>query len=282
MSHADKLFVAMCRDILENGTDTRGETVRPHWEDGSPAYTVKQFGVVNRYDLRKEFPALTLRKTALKSAMDEILWIWQKKSANIHDLKSHIWDEWADADGSIGKAYGYQMGVKHRYKEGMFDQTDRVLYDLAHNPFSRRILTSIYNHHDLSEMALYPCAWSVTFNVTQHAGDGKLTLNAVLTQRSQDILAANNWNVCQYAILLMMFAQVSDMIPGQLLHCIADAHIYDRHIPIIEELIIREQHPAPTVRLNPEIRNFYDFTTDDLIVENYVTGEQIRNIPIAV
>lgn len=282
MSRADEIFVAMCRDVLENGTDTQGEAVRPHWEDGTLAYTIKQFGVVNRYDLRKEFPALTLRRTALKSAMDEILWIWQKKSSNIHDLNSHIWDEWADEKGSIGKAYGYQMGIKHAYKEGWFDQTDRVLFELKEHPYSRRILTSLYNHHDLSEMALYPCAWSVTFNVTHHAGDEKMTLNAVLTQRSQDILAANNWNVCQYAILLMMFAQVSDMIPGQLLHCIADAHIYDRHVPLIEELITRPQYPAPKVSLNPGIKNFYDFTTDDLIVENYQHGPQIKNIPIAV
>lgn len=272
----------MCRDVLENGTDTRGARVRPHWEDGTPAYTIKQFGICNRYDLRKEFPALTLRRTALKSCMDEILWIYQRKSNNIHDLKPHIWDEWADENGSIGKAYGYQAGVKSQYPEGEFDQTDRVLYDLRHNPFSRRILTSLYNHQDLHEMGLYPCAWSVTFNVTQHPGDGKLTLNAVLTQRSQDILAANNWNVCQYALLLMMFAQVSDMIPGQLVHMIADAHIYDRHVPIIRELIERPEYPAPTVRLNPEVKDFYDFTTDDLIVENYQYGPQIRNIPIAI
>lgn len=282
MSRADEIFVAMCRDVLDHGTDTKGEAVRPHWEDGTLAYTIKQFGVVNRYDLREEFPALTLRRTALKSAMDEILWIWQKKSSNIHDLNSHIWDEWADENGSIGKAYGYQMGIKHEYKEGWFDQTDRVLFELKEHPYSRRILTSLYNHHDLSEMALYPCAWSVTFNVTHHEGDEKMTLNAVLTQRSQDILAANNWNVCQYAILLMMFAQVNDMIPGQLLHCIADAHIYDRHVPLIEELIKRPQYPAPKVSLNPEIKNFYDFTTDDLIVENYQHGPQIKNIPIAV
>ena len=282
MSHADQVFAAMCRDILDNGTDTRGEKVRPRWEDGTPAYTIKQFGVVNRYDLRKEFPAITLRRTALKSCMDEVLWIWQKKSNNIRDLSTHIWDAWADEDGSIGKAYGYQMGVKHAYREGMFDQTDRVLYDLKQNPFSRRIVTSLYNHHDLSEMKLYPCAWSVTFNVTSHPGDEKLTLNAVLMQRSQDVLAANNWNVCQYAILLMMFAQVSDMIPGQLVHMIADAHIYDRHVPIIEELIQRPQFPAPEVRLNPEIRDFYDFTTRDLIVKDYVHGPQVENIPIAI
>ena len=282
MSKADQIFIDMCRDILENGTDTRGEKVRPHWEDGTPAYTIKRFGVVNRYDLREEFPAITLRRTALKSAMDEILWIWQRKSNNIHDLKPHIWDEWADPDGSIGKAYGYQIGSKSRYKEGMFDQTDRVLFDLKNNPYSRRILTSIYNHHDLSEMNLYPCAWSMTFNVTQHPGEEKLTLNAVLNQRSQDVLAANNWNVCQYAILLMMFAQASDMIPGELLHVIADAHIYDRHVDIIRELISRPTYPAPKVRLNPDVKDFYAFTTDDLIIEDYQHGPQVKNIPIAI
>ena len=282
MSQCDHIFINMCRDILENGTDTRGEKVRPHWPDGTPAYTIKQFGICNRYDLRKEFPALTLRRTALKSAMDEILWIWQRKSNNVHDLHSHIWDEWADEDGSIGKAYGYQMGVKHVYKEGLFDQTDRVLYDLRHNPFSRRILTNLYVHQDLHEMNLYPCAYSMTFNVTQERGDGKLVLNAVLNQRSNDVLTANNWNVAQYALLLMMIAQVSDMVPGVLVHMIADAHIYDRHVPLIQELISREPYPAPKVWLNPEVRDFYQFTTDDLHVENYLYHEQIRNIPVAI
>ena len=282
MSQCDHIFINMCRDILENGTDTRGEKVRPHWPDGTPAYTIKQFGICNRYDLRKEFPALTLRRTALKSAMDEVLWIWQRKSNNVHDLHSHIWDEWADEDGSIGKAYGYQMGVKHVYKEGLFDQTDRVLYDLRHNPFSRRILTNLYVHQDLHEMNLYPCAYSMTFNVTQERGDGKLVLNAVLNQRSNDVLTANNWNVAQYALLLMMIAQVSDMVPGVLVHMIADAHIYDRHVPLIQELISREPYPAPKVWLNPEVHDFYQFTTDDLHVENYQYHEQIRNIPVAI
>jgi len=323
MSYADQVFKTMCENIIENGTDTKGELVRPKWPDGTSAYTIKQFGVVNRYDLRKEFPALTFRKTALKSAMDEILWIWQKKSNNIKDLNSHIWDEWADENGSIGKAYGYQLGLKHPYKDvteekarkvfgnnigimyigdrldinsipitkrfhiiqdrdnpiWYMDQVDRVLYDLKVNPFSRRILTSIYNHADLSEMALSPCCWSVTLNVTQSA-DG-LVLNMMLTQRSQDILAANNWNVCQYAILLMMLAQVSGMIPGELVHCIADAHIYDRHVPIVKELIQRESFPAPKVYLNPEVKDFYAFTTKDLIVEDYKYGPQVE-IPIAI
>lgn len=282
MSYADQLFIEMCRDILENGTSTEGEKVRPRWEDGSSAYTIKRFGVVNRYDLRKEFPAITLRKTALKSCMDEILWIYQKKSANIRDLNSHVWDEWADETGSIGKAYGYQIGVKNRYKEGMMDQMDRVLFDLKNNPFSRRIMTNTYVHADLSEMHLYPCAYGVTYNVTQGPGEDRLTLNMVLNQRSQDVLAANNWNVCQYAILLMMVAQVCGMIPGELLHVIADAHIYDRHVDIVRELISRETYPAPKVRLNPEVTDFYAFTTADLMVEDYQAGPQVKDIPIAV
>lgn len=240
MSLADHVFISMCKDVLENGTSTEGEKVRPVWEDGTAAYTIKKFGVVNRYDLRKEFPALTLRKTALKSAFDEILWIWQRKSNNIHDLHSHIWDSWADETGSIGKAYGYQMSVKHEYKEGMMDQVDRVLYDLKNNPYSRRIMTNIYVHQDLHEMHLYPCAYSVTFNVTKEPGCEKLTLNAILNQRSQDILAANNWNVCQYALLVHMFAQSCGMQAGELVHVIADCHIYDRHVPVIQELIQRE------------------------------------------
>ena len=282
MSYADKVFVAMCQDILENGTSTEGELVRPHWEDGTSAYTIKKFGVVNRYDLSKEFPAITLRKTYIKSATDELLWIWQKKSNNIHDLKSHVWDEWADEDGSIGKAYGYQLGVKHQYKEGMMDQVDRVIYDLKHTPFSRRILTNIYVHQDLHEMNLYPCAYSMTFNVTQKKGDDRLTLNGILNQRSQDVLAANNWNVCQYAVLMHMLAQVCDMRGGELVHVIADAHIYDRHVPIVKELIERPQYDAPKFWLNPDIKDFYQFTTDDIKITDYVTGEQIKDIPIAV
>ena len=282
MSKADELFVSMCQDILDNGTTTEGQKVRPRWEDGTPAYTIKNFGVTNLYDLREEFPALTLRRTALKSAMDEILWIYQRKSNNINDLHSHIWDEWADETGSIGKAYGYQIAQKSHYVEGDFDQMDRVLYDLKHTPFSRRIMTNMYTFSDLSEMHLYPCAYGVTYNVTARPGDEKSTLNMVLMQRSQDILAANNWNVCQYAILLMMVAQSCGMIAGELLHVIVDAHIYDRHVDIVRELIARPQHPAPRVSLNPEVTNFYDFTTDDLIVEGYEHGPQIKNIPIAV
>lgn len=282
MSYADKVFINMCRDIIDNGTSTEGEKVRPKWEDGSFAYTIKKFGVVNRYDLSKEFPALTLRRTAIKSCTDEMLWIWQQKSNNINDLHSHIWDSWADEDGSIGKAYGYQMGVKHQYREGMMDQVDRVLYDLKNNPYSRRIMTNIYVHQDLHEMNLYPCAYSMTFNVTKVKGQEKLVLNAVLNQRSQDVLAANNWNVCQYAVLVHMFAQVCDMVPGELVHVIADAHIYDRHIPMVEELIAREPLPAPKFWLNPEIKDFYDFTPDDVRLEGYETGPQIKNIPVAV
>lgn len=276
MSKADKIFVNMCRDIIENGFSDEEQDVRPHWADGTPAHTIKKFGVVNRYDLAEEFPILTLRPTYLKSAVDEILWIWQKKSNNVKDLKSHIWDSWADSDGSIGKAYGYQMGVKHKYSEGEFDQVDRVLFDLKNNPYSRRIMTNIYVHSDLHEMNLYPCAYSMTFNVT-----GK-KLNAVLNQRSQDVLTANNWNVVQYAILVYMFAQVSGFEPGELVHVIADAHIYDRHIPIVKELIERKQFDAPKLIINKEIKNFYKFTPDDFKLENYQKNEQIKNIPVAI
>lgn len=282
MSKADDIFCAMCADIIDNGTTTEGQKVRPRWEDGTPAYTIKKFGVCNRYDLREEFPALTLRRTALKSAMDEVLWIYQRKSNNIHDLNSHIWDEWADEDGSIGKAYGYQIGVRSHYPQGDLDQMDKVLLDLRETPYSRRIMTNTYVFSDLSEMNLYPCAYSVTYNVTQDPNEDRPTLNMLLNQRSQDVLAANNWNVCQYAILLMMIAQVNNMIPGELVHMIADAHIYDRHVDIIRELISRPRHAAPRVSLNPEVRDFYAFTTDDLIVEGYEHGPQVKNIPIAV
>lgn len=283
MSYADKIFKDTCYDILYGcGTDTQGEKVRPHWEDGTPAYTVKKFGVVNEYNLQTEFPALTIRRVPLKSCVDELLWIWQKKSNNVKDLKSHIWDSWADESGSIGKAYGYQLGVKHNYKEGEMDQVDRVLYDLKHNPYSRRIMTNIYNHHDLNEMNLYPCAYSMTFNVTKDNDDGKLVLNGILNQRSQDMIVANGWNVCQYAVLIHMLAQVSNMKPGKFIHVIADAHIYDRHVPIAEELLKREEYPAPRFWLNPEIKNFYDFTTDDVLLSGYQHCEQITDIPVAV
>ena len=282
MSKADDLFISMCQDIIDNGFSTEGEKVRPKWEDGTYAYTIKRFGVVNRYDLSKEFPAITLRKTYVKSAIDELLWIWQKKSNNVHDLKSHIWDAWADENGSIGKAYGYQLGVKHQYKEGMMDQVDRVIYDLKNNPYSRRIMTNIYVHQDLHEMNLYPCAYSMTFNVTQKKGEDKLTLDAILNQRSQDVLAANNWNVVQYAVLAHMLAQVCDMKVGELVHVIADAHIYDRHVTIIKELIQREPLQAPKFWLNPDIHDFYQFTRHDVSVEDYQTGEQITDIPVAI
>lgn len=276
MSKADVLFVNMCDKILKEGFSSEGQTVRARWEDGTPAHTIKTFGVVNRYDLSEEFPALTLRPTAIKSAVDEILWIWQKKSNNIKDLKSHIWDEWADSEGSIGKAYGYQMGIKYKFAQGEMDQVDNVLWQLKNTPYSRRIMTNIYNFADLSEMNLEPCAYSMTFNVTGNK------LNAILNQRSQDILAANNWNVVQYSVLIHMFAQVSGLVPGELVHVISDAHIYDRHVPIIKELIERPQYPAPKFRLNPDVKNFYDFTTDDIIVEDYRKNPQILNIPIAI
>ena len=275
MSYADQVFRANCLDILQSGVRDDDLTVRPHWADGTPAHTIKKFGLVNRYDLQKEFPILTLRRTYLKSAVDELLWIWQQ-SNNVHDLSSHIWDSWADETGSIGKAYGYQLGVKHQYKEGLFDQVDRVLYDLKHNPASRRILTNLYNFEDLHEMHLYPCAYSMTFNVSNG------TLNAILNQRSQDMLAANNWNVCQYAVLVHMLAQVSGLRAGELVHVIADAHIYDRHIPIIERMLAEPEHPAPTFRLDPAVTDFYAFTPDSVHLEGYEYSSFEETIPIAI
>ncbi len=263
MSKADEIFISNMRDIIDNGATDNDLSVRPHWADGTPAHTVKKFCVVNRYNLAEEFPVITLRRTAFKSCVDELLWIWQKKSNNIHQLKSHIWDSWADETGSIGKAYGYQLGVKHKYKEGEFDQVDRVLYDLKNNPASRRIITNIYVHRDLHEMNLYPCAYSVTFNVT----DGKL--NAILNQRSNDMAVANNWNVVQYAVLVHMFAQVSNLKVGELVHVIADAHVYDRHIPQVERMLNGIAHPAPKFWINPEVTDFYKFTVDDVKLVDY-------------
>ena len=276
MSKADEIFVANMKDILENGFWDTDLPVRPHWEDGTPAHTVKKFGIINRYNLQEEFPIMTIRRTAFKSCIDELLWIWQKKSNNIHDLKSHIWDAWADENGSIGKAYGYQLGIKHIYPEGEFDQVDRVLYDLKHNPQSRRIMTNIYNFQDLHEMGLYPCAYSMTFNVT---GD---TLNGILNQRSNDMLTANNWNVTQYAILLIMFAQVSGLKPGTLIHVIADAHIYDRHIDLVKEVIAKPQHKAPTLKVNPNVKNFYDFKVEDFELVDYEYEKFDKKIPVAI
>ena len=276
MSRADEIFISNCKDILENGVWDTDLKVRPRWDDGESAHTVKKFGIVNRYDLSEEFPILTIRRTYWKSAIDELLWIWQKKSNNVHDLKSHVWDAWADETGSIGKAYGYQLGVKHRYPEGEMDQVDRVLFDLRHNPASRRIMTNIYNHADLSEMALYPCAYSMTFNVTGNR------LNAILNQRSQDMLTANNWNVVQYAALTCMLAQVSGLKPGEFMHVIADAHIYDRHVPLVQEIIANEPKPAPKFIIDPAVDDFYKFTVDSFRMENYEFSDFNKKIPVAI
>lgn len=276
MSKADTIFINMCKDILENGYSSENQKVRAVWEDGTPAHTIKKFCVVNRYNLSEEFPILTLRPTNLKAAIDELLWIWQRKSNNIKDLNSHIWDSWADETGSIGKAYGYQLSVKHKYPEGEFDQVDRLLYDLKNNPYSRRIIVNMYNHSDLNEMHLYPCAYSMTFNVTGNK------LNAILNQRSQDVLVANNWNVCQYSILVHMLAQINGMEAGEFVHVIADAHIYDRHIPLVRELIERPSYPAPKLMINPDVKDFYKFTVDDFVLENYQRGPQIKHIPVAI
>ena len=276
MSLADEIFIQNCRDILDKGIWDTDREVRPKWEDGAPAHTIKKFGVVNRYDLSKEFPILTLRRTFLKSAVDELLWIWQAKSNNVKDLRARVWDEWADENGSIGKAYGYQLGIKHHYPEGDMDQVDRVIFDLKNNPASRRIMTNIYNFADLSEMALYPCAYSMTFNVSGN------TLNSILNQRSQDMLAANNWNVCQYAVLTHMFAQISGLKVGEMIHVIADAHIYDRHVPVIEKLISQEPKKAPKFTLDERVSGFYEFTRDSFALDGYEFNEFNEKIPVAV
>ncbi|MCI9468263.1 MAG: thymidylate synthase [Oscillospiraceae bacterium] len=277
MSYADEVFIKTCREILDHGVWDTDQQVRPVWEDdGAPAHTIKKFGIVNRYDLSQEFPILTLRRTFWKSAVDEMLWIWQKKSNDIHELSSHVWDQWADENGSIGKAYGYQLGVKHHYPEGDMDQVDRVIYDLKHNPASRRIMTNLYNHHDLSEMALYPCAYSMTFNVSGN------TLNAILNQRSQDVLAANNWNVVQYAVLVHMMAQVAGLQVGELVHVIADCHIYDRHVPIIEKILENPQYAAPKFTMDTSITDFYQFTKNSFALEGYQYTELDCKVPIAV
>ena len=276
MSYADQRFIAVCRDILANGVWDTDLAVRPRWTGGAPAHTVKTFGVVNRYDLRKEFPIMTLRRTAFKSCVDELLWIWQKKSNDVHQLSTHIWDAWADEDGTIGKAYGYQLGVKHRYRDGWFDQVDRVLKDLREDPANRRMVTSLFNHHDLSEMGLAPCAWSMTFNVSGN------TLNAILNQRSQDMLTASNWNVCQYAVLVHMMARSAGLEAGELVHVIADCHIYDRHVPLVEELLRREPRPAPRLAVDPAVTDFYAFTADSFRLEGYEPWSFAEKIEVAL
>lgn len=276
MSYADDIFDQNIKDILENGYSTENEKVRPHWEDGTPAFTYKKFSIVNRYDLSKEFPIMTQRYINFKAAVDELLWIWQKKSNNVNDLNSHIWDSWADENGSIGKAYGYQLGVKHQYKEGLMDQVDRVIFDLKNNPQSRRIITNIYVHEDLHEMNLYPCAYSMTFNVTGNK------LNAILNQRSNDMLVANSWNVCQYAVLVHLLARCCDLEVGEFVHVIADAHVYDRHVPIVKELIERPKYAAPKLVLDEGIKDFYAFTVDNIHLENYEYGPKITKIPVAI
>ena len=276
MSRADDIFIANCKDILENGIWDTDREVRPRWEDGAPAHTIKKFGVVNRYNLAEEFPIMTIRRIYWKSAIDELLWIWQAKSNNVNDLRTRVWDAWADENGSIGKAYGYQLGVKHHYPEGDMDQVDKVIWDLKNNPASRRIMTNLYNHADLSEMALYPCAYSMTFNVSDN------TLNAILNQRSQDMLTANNWNVVQYAVLTCMMAQVAGLQPGELVHVIADAHIYDRHVPVVEELITHETKPAPKFLIDPSVDDFYKFTRDSFSMEGYEYSDFTGKIPVAV
>ena len=326
MSKCDAYFIDMCTEILEQGITTEGEKVRPHWEDGSPAYTIKKFGQITEYDLKTEPPVLTLRRVPVKSAIDELLWIWQKKSNNIHALNSRIWDAWADEEGSIGKAYGYQLAQKYRCRdvsrEGLsaafpgyvfreeqteavevfrdsetgrvaavrkngrwhMDQVDKVIYDLKNTPYSRRILTTLWNPEDLADMRLSPCAYSMTFNVTENKDSGRLVLNGILNQRSQDILTAFAWNEFQYGVGLMyMLAQVCAMEVGKFVHVVADAHIYDRHVELVKGLCERVPRKVPKVWVNPAVKDFYRFTVEDLrLLEYEVAGEQIKGIPVAV
>ena len=284
MTQADENFINTCKEILKNGFSSEGTGVRTRWEDGSEANYISIVGVTNKYDLEKEFPMITLRNNSntVKKSIDEILWIWQKKSNNIKDLNSHIWDTWADEKGTIGKAYGYQLAKKYKFKtkEGIkeLDQVDYVLYLLKNDPASRRIITNLFNHEDLKDMNLEPCAFGTQWLVKE----GKLHL--ILTQRSQDMLAANGWNTMQYAALVYMFAQVSGLKPGTLTHNIGDCHIYDRHIPLIEKLIEAEPiDTVPKLIINNPTNNFYDFRIEDFEIKDYDYNKNINlgRIPVA-
>lgn len=240
MSQADYKLLNNYISILKDGEWDLNENVRPKWSDGKPAHTIKKFGIVNRYNLQEEFPISGVRKTNWKGAIDEIIWIWLLKSNNVKDLNSKIWDQWANIGnkpgqeiGSIGKAYGYQLGAKTIVtKNGKkIDQVDNVINELITNPANRRILTEIFNHSELHEMNLAPCVHEATFNVSNG------TLNMTLNQRSNDTLAAGSWNVVQYAALLHMMAQATGLKAGELLHVVTDSHCYDKHVPMELEII---------------------------------------------
>ena len=285
MTQADKNFIETCKEILENGYSSKGTNVRTRWEDGEEANYISIVGVTNKYDVSKEFPMITLRNNTntVKKAIDEILWIWQKKSNKVSDLNSHIWDQWAGEDGTIGKAYGYQMSKKYNFKtkDGIksMDQVDYVLYLLKNNPSSRRIMTNIFNFDDLKDMNLEPCAYGTQWLVKE----GKLHL--ILNQRSQDMLTANGWNTMQYAALLCMFAQCAGLEVGTLTHNIGDCHIYDRHIPLVKKLI--EAQPmdvSPKLIINNKTTNFYDFKVEDFEIQGYDYNKNIKlgKIPVAI
>lgn len=302
MTQYDEIFVKNLVDILSNGSEYESRAI---WsDDWTKAKCLKRFSIVNRYnsDFSNKPPIGTIRKFPIKNCIDELLWIWQKKSNNIKDLKSHIWDSWADPNGSIGAAYGFQVksklrkvshtdevmgnteGVHHQEVTTYFlDQTDFVIHELKYNPDSRRIITDLYSIDQNGLMGLDPCCYSCTWNVTYK--DGKPYLNLLLNQRSQDMIVANNWNVFQYWILQNMFANECGWLEvGELVHVIADAHIYDRHIPIAEHMIEiakdTENFSDPKVII-PN-KGFYEYTVDDFKLENYQYAENIKDIPVAV
>ena len=285
MTQADENFIKTCKEILKNGYSSEGTNVRTRWEDGTEANYYSIVGVQNKYDLEKEFPMITLRNNSktIKNAIDEILWIWQKKSNKISELTSHIWDQWAGEDGTIGKAYGFQLAKKYEFKtkDGMqtLDQVDYMLYLLKHDPASRRIMTNIFDFGDLKDMNLEPCAYSTQWLVKE----GKLHL--ILNQRSQDMLAANGWNTMQYAALLCMVAKCVDLKPGTLTHNIGDCHIYDRHVPLIEKLIeAKPMDVSPKLIINNDTKDFYEFKVEDFEIQGYDYNKDIKlgKIPVAI
>ena len=284
MTQADENFIKTCEEIFKKGYSSEGTNVRTRWEDGTEANYYSIVGVQNKYDLEKEFPMITLRNNSktIKNAIDEILWIWQKKSNKISELNSHIWDKWAGEDGKIGKAYGYQLAKKYEFKtkDGIkeMDQVDYVLYLLKNDPSSRRIMTNLFNHEELKDMNLEPCAYGTQWLVKE----GKLHL--ILNQRSQDMLTANGWNVMQYATLQCMFAQVAGLKPGTLTHNIGDCHIYDRHVPLVKKLL--EAKPVeckPKLVINNPTKDFYEFKVEDFEIKDYDYNKEVKigKIPVA-
>ena len=300
MSLADKYFKEAANKILTEGYSDESMQVRPHWEDGTPAHTIKTFCYVCRYDLSKEFPILTLRRQAFKTMIKELLWMWQMKSNNINDVDFHIWDQWADENGSIGKTYSYQLAQKyghHKIKEGedlssypsaeigndgwvYLDQVDGVLYDLKNNPASRRIITNMWQIKDLKDMNLAPCVYETLWDITP---DGKL--NMTLIQRSGDMCAAaapGGFDTIEYATLLYLMAHVCGYKPGEFVHIVNNLHIYDRHIDIIKKVCNNPEYDAPKLWINTDKTDFYDFTIDDFKLIDYQSTKLEEKIEVAI